>query len=454
MRKRFLFPKILLITLAATALLTGCGGGGSSSDAASASAAAKAAEKTSVRAHLNDVYLWYNQIVDVPAANYATAPDYFDALLVRSMDRFSFSMPVAEAVSQLQVGEETGFGVKWGWAAQGRLYAYYVDPNSPAAATFTRGTEVTAINGQAVATMDSSTLDNALFPQQAGSQAAFTLRAPGAVATQTKSLASATFLTTAVAQPQILPLSGGRKAGYLLFNEHLLTSEGGLNQAMTQFKQQGISELVLDLRYNNGGYLMIAEEVASMIGGTPVQGKVFEKLSFNNKHPEKTQDPTNTIKFDALDSKDATLPLLGLNRVFVLTGPPTCSASESIVNGLLPYVQVVLIGGTTCGKPYGFVQTNIGDQAYFAIQMEGVNASGNDDFKTGFAPTCPVDDDLNYQLGDVREARLKAALYYMSNNSCPAYAAAPLPKTAPSATVPPAGEPRMLGLRPGLKLVR
>src|SRR6266702_2965478 len=154
-----------------------------------------------------------------------------------------------------------------------------------------------------------------------------------------------------------------------VFNQHLFTAEQGLNDALTLFKQQGVSELVLDMRYNTGGYLMVAEEVSSMIGGAPVQGKVFEKLLFNSKHPEKTNDPNNTFLFGSQDSKGTSLPLLGLNRVFVLTGSNTCSASEAIINGLQPYVQVVRIGWTTCGKPYGFIQTNNDQQAYFAIQF-------------------------------------------------------------------------------------
>jgi hypothetical protein len=120
---------ILLLILAGMTLLTSCGGGGDSAPDPTRAA------KTWVRAYLDDEYLWYNKIIDVPPTSYATAPDYFNALLVRSEDRFSFSMPLAEAISTLQEGLDTGYGVKWGWAANGRLYAYYVDPGSPAAAS-------------------------------------------------------------------------------------------------------------------------------------------------------------------------------------------------------------------------------------------------------------------------------------------------------------------------------
>ncbi|MBC7962594.1 MAG: peptidase [Steroidobacteraceae bacterium] len=445
--------KCLLLIVASLFLLAGCGGGGGDSSP-TAAGSVQQTQKAWVRAHLDDVYLWYDEIIDVPAANYASAPAYFDALLVKSRDRFSFSMPLADAVSELQEGLETGYGVRWGWAAPGRLFAYYVDPNSPAAASITRGMEVTAVNGQAPASLTAASLSNALFPDQPGVSLNLTMRPPGTSSTQTSGLTSATFSGTTVSQPLLLTLPGGGQAGYLLFNQHLFTSEQGLIDAFSFFKQQGVGELVLDLRYNSGGYLRIAGELASMIGGAAVQGGVFERLIFNGRHPEKTNDPNKTYRFSALDSTGAPLPLLGLTRVFVLTGQQTCSASESIINGLLPYLQVVRIGSITCGKPYGFLQTNFDQQAYFDIQFEGVNANGTDDFKSGFAPTCQVSDDLNFPLGDMREARLDAALYYISNNSCPPAPAVALPKAATSKAVPASGEVQLLGQKPGLKLLR
>lgn len=447
-----MFKRSILL-VAVLALLAGCGGNGGGSSPVAETSAQKT-EKAWVRAYMDDVYLWYNEIVDVPSANYATAADYFDALLVKSRDRFSFCMPVADAVNMLDEGKETGYGVKWGWGAVGRLFAFYVDPGSPAAASITRGTEITTVNGQPVATMAVSALNSALFPAQPGTSVNLTFRAPGTVTTQTSNLTSTTFSTTTVSQPQTIPLPDGGKAGYLLFNQHLLTSEKGLIDALTFFKQEGVSELVLDLRYNTGGYLFIAEEVASMIGGAAVQGKIFEKMQFNSKHPEKSNDPNYTFLFDSRSSSGSLLPQLGLQRVFVLTGSNTCSASESIINGLLPHIQVVRIGGTTCGKPYGFLQANYDQEAYFAIQFEGVNAAGTDDYKTGFSPTCQVSDDLNYPLGDTREARLAAALYFIGNSSCPPTPVVSLPKSALSGGIPTGGEVQMIEQKQGLKLLR
>ena len=124
------------------------------------------------------------------------------------------------------------------------------------------------------------------------------------------------------------------------------------------------TDLILDIRYNGGGYLDIASEVAWMIAGAgPTNGVTFEETEFNSKHP--TVDPVTLQTITPVPFHSETqgfsttaglpLPALNLKQVFVLTGPGTCSASEAIINGLIGVnVKVVQIGSTTCGKPYGF----------------------------------------------------------------------------------------------------
>jgi hypothetical protein len=106
--------------------------------------------------------------------------------------------------------------------------------------------------------------------------------------------------------------------------------------------------------------------------------------------------------------------------VFVLTSSGTCSASESVINGLSPFVEVVRIGGTTCGKPYGFSGKDNCGTSYFPIEFQGTNAAGFGDYADGFAPSCTVSDDLAHELGDPNEAMLAAALAYQATGSCPA----------------------------------
>ncbi|HEY0339856.1 MAG TPA: hypothetical protein VGC34_03540, partial [Steroidobacteraceae bacterium] len=127
------------------------------------------------------------------------------------------------------------------------------------------------------------------------------------------------------------------------------------------------------------------------------------------------------------------LPTLNLSRVFVLTGPSTCSASEAVMNGLQGVnVQVIQIGTTTCGKPYGFYPQDNCGTTYFSIEFRGINAQGFGNYPDGFSPSnsttpsgatfpgCEVADDFTHSLGDPTEARLAAALNYRLGMTCPA----------------------------------
>jgi carboxyl-terminal processing protease len=394
-------------------------------------------EKRWVRAHLDDVYLWHDEIVDVPPDSYSTARDYFEALLVRSRDRFSFTAPVAEIDRYFQSGQEIGYGATF-LSADGRIRVAYTEPDSPAAQSgIQRGAEIVAINGTPVEDMDRNARIAALYPEQSGITNQFSILDAGAETARDVELTSATITTSPVLQSSIINVAGNQRVGYLVFNDHVATAEDQLIEAFTQFRQSGISDLVLDLRYNSGGFLYIASEVGTMIGGSAVQGNLFEQLRFNDKHPERSNDPANRITFPGMSSTGTPLPQLNLSRVFVLTGSATCSASESIINGLLPFLQVITIGDTTCGKPYGSIQTNNCGQAYFAIAFEGLNAAGQGGYVDGIAPDCAASDDLERQLGDTNERLLAVALDYRATGTCPASALtrsidgryAPLPAT-------------------------
>jgi carboxyl-terminal processing protease len=134
-------------------------------------------------------------------------------------------------------------------------------------------------------------------------------------------------------------------------------------------------------------------------------------------------------------SPGRTLPTLNLNRVYVITGPGTCSASESIINSLRGVnIEVYVIGSTTCGKPYGFYPTDNCGTTYFSIQFRGENAAGFGDYSDGFSPAntsgtrgttvpgCSVADDFTHPMGDPAEARIAAALAFRASNNqvCPA----------------------------------
>ena len=422
-------------------------------------------ENNFLRSYSDDTYLWYDEITDQDPGLFNDPIDYFDQLKTFALtpsgadkDKFHFTFD-SEAWFQLsQSGVSAGYGAQWVLLARApprEIVVAYTEPNSPATApavNLARGEEVLVADGvdviNAGTQADVDILNAALFPSQAGETHTFTVRDLGG-ATRDISMTSANVVSTPVQNVDTIPTATGN-VGYMQFNDHIATAESGLIDAVNQLLQAGgVTDLIVDLRYNGGGFLDIANEFSYMIAGAgPTAGRIFENLVFNDKHPT-----TNPVTGQALSptlfhsitqgfsvAAGQALPTLNLSRVFVLAGPNTCSASESIMNSLEGVdVQVIQIGSTTCGKPYGFFATDNCGTTYFTIQFKGVNNKGFGDYTDGFSPTnttgivgtlvpgCSVADDFTHALGDPAEARLAAALAYRENPTCP----------APSGTAPP-----------------
>lgn len=216
---------------------------------------------------------------------------------------------------------------------------------------------------------------------------------------------------------------GGRRFGYIYFRDHAVGAQDELIDAFREVKNAGAQDLVLDLRDNSGGYLYIALAAASMVTGPASEGAVFERLRYNDKRAAETAASTLTFS-DKLQYGESRypvgtpLPQLGLRRVFVLTSGETCSASESIINSLRGIdVQVVRIGSTTCGKPYGFRRKDNCGWAYFPIEFQGTNAKGYGDYTTGFTPNCQVTD-TGAAPGSGSDALLAEAKYFIDHGTC------------------------------------
>lgn len=406
-------------------------------------------EKKWVRAFMGDIYLWYREIPSVnaapyTAANYGSVMDALDAYFQdlktpqttdsgKLKDEFSFTYSTALYNAQSRAGVEIGYGMQVALLATRpprEAVIVYTDPNTPAAAQrIDRGAEILAVDGVDLVYGDSQsdvdTLNDGLFPSVQGESHQFTIRDYGSSSSRSVTLTATAADSQPVQHVQTYTI-GSAKVGYLLFTQHIATAEGELISAITQLRDAGIGDLVLDLRYNGGGYLDIASELAYMIAGpTRSNGRTFEKLSFNDKNPLATQIDTVTPfhasaqGFDPSVTEGSNLPSLNLPRLYVLSGNGTCSASEAIVNGLRGIgVQVVMIGDTSCGKPYGFYPTDNCGLSYFAIEFAGVNDQGFGDYADGFTPNCYVADDFGHALGDRNEALLATALGYRSDGTC------------------------------------
>ena len=414
-------------------------------------------ENNFLRSFSDDTYLWYSEIVDRDPGLYADPLGYFDLLKTTATtpsgaqkDKFHFTYDSQEWFQLSQGGVSAGYGAEWALVSATpprEILVAYTEPSSPATNVFlARGATVLAIDGFDIDTDTQAGVDalNAgLFPSGAGETHTFTVRDLGSVNTRTFDMTSEEITSAMVQNWDIIDTPTGR-VGYMTFNYHRAPAEEALVDAINQFNAApGIVDLVLDIRYNGGGFLAIAAQLAYMIAGpVPTAGRIFETLQFNDKHPVTNPitgspiTPTpfidQTVGFGALPAGQA-LPTLGLSRVFVLTGPGTCSASEAVMNGLRGVdVEVIQIGSTTCGKPYGFYAEDNCGTTYFTIQFRGVNEKDFGDYTDGFSPDntgagagtvipgCSVADDYTKQLGDVTENRLATALAYRDCVACPA----------------------------------
>jgi carboxyl-terminal processing protease len=394
-------------------------------------------EKKWIKAYMNERYLWYR---DIPLLN----PD--DAVynvmasgaldVVRSVgnyfynsrtsqktasgsdvDKFSF---VTDTNTWNNFTGSTGLGyglmVKSSEATGVKVVMVsYVYPNTPAMTYgLARGDQIVSIDG--VLASDTTTAGKAAFEEGLNPTKDIAHTFVLARAGETFSI---TLLpeagTLQQAEYKVLTQSG-RKLGYLLFNSHVLSAENDLVTAMNMFKRQGVSDLVVDLRYNGGGYLGVASGLAySVAGSAKADGKIFEQVRFSDKRSSEN----SAINFLSQGMGNQTYPSLNLTKIYVLVSGNTCSASESFVNGLRGVdVQVELIGHTTCGKPYAFYPQDNCGLTYAAMEMEGVNAKGEGGFSDGILPQCVANDDLSHPLGDPAEGMLSVALKRMQGQTC------------------------------------
>ncbi|MEM6913392.1 MAG: S41 family peptidase, partial [Pseudomonadota bacterium] len=394
-------------------------------------------------------------------ASFSNRVNYFNQLKTSAIepsseerDDFHFSQSTEEFLEQRNSAPSASYGVSYIGLATTPPRDFrvrYTDPGTPAAsevgglANFIRGAQILTVDGvdliSATSDADIDALNAGLFPATAGETHVFEVLDPGSSTPRTVTLISQNLAPDPVNTVEVISTGTGN-VGYILFNTFSpFAAEADLFAAVQQLQAANVTDLVLDLRYNGGGLLAIASQLAYMIAGPSLTaGQVFEDLRFNQDsggiNPV-TGEVDNTIPFYTTTlgfslSGGTPLPTLNINRVFVLSTENTCSASESVINSLRGLdFEVILIGDITCGKPYGFYPTDNCGETYFTIQFQGVNNKGFGEYADGFVPSdssflfgvvtpgCTVADDLETELGDEAEALLATALAFRNNGFCP-----------------------------------
>jgi carboxyl-terminal processing protease len=362
---------------------------------------------------MRDIYFWNTELPTVNTASFGSPEALLEALRFRPLDeRFSYIGARATEEAFYSDSQFVGFGFANGYDGLG-LRILQVFPDSPAAETgMQRGDRITSIEGQSVAALVASgAIGTALGPAQEGFVMRFRFeRADGTAVDSTMTKRAVTIPT--VSYLNVYEIDG-RKVAYLFFRNFVTPSRAALDEAFNALRDVGATELVLDLRYNGGGLVTIAQHLASLIGGTRTDGQVFAEYFHNSRNAFRNE-------ITRFEGKPNALPV---QRLVVITTSGSASASELVINALRPFIPVITVGETTYGKPVGQYGITFCDKVLYPVSFTLRNALGQGDFFDGIAADCPAADDPNHQLGDPREASLAEALTVIRTGQCTAPAA-------------------------------
>lgn len=394
---------------------------------------------------LNQYYLWQPDVPNLGddrfanqnalnsfLSGYSKPETLFDALRVNeSIDRFSWIVDnYLELEGQLQ-GTSKNNGVEFGLSympgSTTEIFGYvkYIIANSDAATkNIKRGDFFTAVNGTKITLNNYNSL---LF----GANENYTLNLADYNGTtivgngKSVSLTKTVLTENPILVNKVLITPGSHKIGYLMYNAFYADFDTKLNDAFGELKSAGITDLVLDLRYNSGGSILSATRLASMITGQ-FTGKVFAKQQWNPKIQAffEKEDPNSLNNYFTDKISNTPINSVNMNRVYILTANGTASASELVINGLKPHIDVVQIGDVTVGKNVGsvtvydspdFTDEKRNPNHKYAMQpivLKIVNSAGFGDYFNGLQPNYTLKETLSTlgTLGDTAEPLLSAAI--------------------------------------------
>jgi carboxyl-terminal processing protease len=401
-----------LLPVAIIFVLVSCGGSSSQTPIESGFESCSVPDQNAVFFEfLQNTYLWYDQLpTSINPESYSSVNEMLDDVRFED-DRFSGFQAKQDFDDFFENATFVGFGFSSDTASNPNAYIVrYVFENSAAQqAGLRRGDKLTNINGFSVPEIRAQQLSNeAVFgPNEEGFTIDITFIKPSGTLVETQ-MSKVAVTTNTVFATQVFSSNVGQ-VGYLSFqNGFIEPSNEELDTSFTQLANEQVSELIVDLRYNGGGRLSVAGNLASYIVGSPAVNDIFTTLEFNDKNSDRNSSVRFTDKINALD----------LTRVVVLTTPNTCSASELIINGLSPHMEVVTIGSNTCGKPVGQTPDEYCDVVLSAINFRTVNSLGQGDYFDGLMPTCAVQDQIVADWGSLDDPVFAEGLNYLNTGNC------------------------------------
>ena len=369
--------------------------------------------KDTVVEYSRDIYLWYNQIpTNFNGRTYADPDKIMTAIRQFSIEP-GFSQPVDKwsfAIKQavwdnVSSGIAGDFGLGVFFHTESDLRVKHVERESPAGkAGIRRGWRITKINGS-----DNVNTSNINFIVQnvfESNSTNFTFQKPDN-STVTITLNVASYQENPIVLDSVYTIDS-KKIGYLVFNSFLGDTSAIYNdftRVFNRFAQEGVGDVVVDLRYNGGGYVSLAERLGNYLAPSSANGNLMMRQQYNNKYSQYNRE-TNFRKQGSLN----------LSRVFFIVSSSTASASELLINSLKPYMEVLLVGpNKSYGKPVGYFPIPVADWYIFPISFRTVNKNGEGNYYGGFALNYQVADGLDKDWGNITESGLASTLNYITS---------------------------------------
>lgn len=359
-----------------------------------------------VKDNMELYYLWEDKLPAINSSKERDSKKYFDKLLYKRIDKWSFITDDVDALNNYFAGvrKEFGYSVRGYYFEEGseRIVAFveYIEPDGPAdRAGLKRGDLIVKINGSDI------TQDNygQLFSAEAVSIGLGTVTDNSIIELSSSvNMVSEELQINPILKTEIFDV-GGIKIAYLAYTSFIHEYNDQLEAVFAEFKSLGVSELILDLRYNSGGSISTARLMASLIGPTSNAGKLFLRTAYNEGLEEaiKNENPSSYTEWFE-DYFETNPNNLGIENLYVLTTNGTASASEMVIYSLSPYINVVQIGEQTHGKYYGSITIDDKKEHNWAIQpiiMRAENVDNSIDYSQGLIPDVEMNDNYMYELG-------------------------------------------------------
>lgn len=395
-------------------LLTACSGEGGITDSGT-SECSNTAQKQFVLDAMRAWYLWNDLLptsFDINA--YATPIDVLNALTaVQPLDQFSGIQTLEADTQFFGEGQYEGYGFSSTFLAADDLRLTRVFTSSPAfTGGLARGQRIVMMNNRTIAEIEAAEGVSAVFNT---SPISFTMREPNGNEF-TASVAAGLVTIDPVPQSRIIPVDGTPGVGYLELAQFIRTAEPEFETVFANFNAAGVTDVIIDLRFNGGGLVSTTEVLADYLGGMVAQNLVFSKTFFNDDRASNNEQAFFGLRANSI----------GLSRMVVIASQGTASASEMITNGLEPHVDVTIVGDRTFGKPVGQVGLNFCEQVLRPTAFRLTNADDFGDYFNGLPADCAVADDIEIPVGADNDPNIEAALTYFATGGCPV-ASAPQP---------------------------